>query len=1323
MAVKEYKPSSDKKIHKTSIDFVLRNCPREVHIVQYDKTQPIVEVELFNNGKKYSLPENAIMNLRFSKPDRTFVYKAVLGCNKDRNTVYFDIDEQMSFLYGKVNPILELVLDDMIAGSSPIPIEIDRNPIQNGDLESSSEYPAIVEAANKALEAASKAEKAATEAGESIETLQPLLDLYNTDDIATKTWTATQLANYVTNEYFENALEGYLTIFDADNTYATKDYVTTEFGKYLPLTGGIVTGPTTFNDTVNINGKVYFDKNYIFAYEPIYNTSDILSTYGTIGLAPTSNRGFMDKGRDVSLTEFIGNSTNNVRNANKNPSLETIGYNSNFHGNRFFGLGKMHAIVEYSNDAGTTWHDYGATDVQIRNLLSGVQCSSFRLGGASASCSCSNMLRISITCSDFNVPDEISETDRIKYWTTDNRTDSSRYMTINSLYIWQTEVYNTHQLTIEIGTIGATTGTEPTWNTIGTLNKNYGWSGSTSFSFEQLVMGGGNSSADKVIRLTFRTQANDGSFDDSKLENVSQSSQNIHYIKAFGVNTYKVDKKYPNMLDDNIVRFADGNGIYTRVATSCASISPASVSDSKLLTLGTASLPWANTYTRCLNVLSTSPYVELNNSADTAVFSLSGINVSGTMYYYPKYKNGDNTLATLGDIAEVSGKYLPLTGGSLTGELTTNSSIKFGNGSLYENGKKITVYGYNHGDVDAINEETLFVSTKKPSGQGNRFFGLTENQMIVEYSTDGGKTWSAYSDASDKTRVMFVSLETGGGLWIGHSTQRSSCNNMLRITLTGSNFNVPEGTSETDRIKYWNKTRLVSTSRYCRINSILTRQVSLDNLIQCRMYIADIKSTDEAPTFNLFRTWEGLAGNNELSSLCFPELFWGYVGVIRLEFRTQANDHSFDDSKLVEASKGGQQIQSIQCYGDEVYISDKRFPQMEYGHNGLFSYSNGWQVAARYTNIHCTIVPYENGIQGFGQSELHFRHLYLNNEWLYGELKLFKDSSTQTDDKALRLSGNGIDKIFSLNLPNNEGILFSIQKGNDKGLKALLSDTFHFVMTANDENDSSVFSIINTNSTSGLILSAEQGYTHLKNVNGQADITLSDDSAVYINDGLWVDSNGYVHLENTPQSNTDATPKQYVDQCDQAYAGGWHHRAKIAEKPITANAIAVKSGSGVPASAHMDGMVSINTFERSLGGKVEYKTVVDVTYRCDPFALKPVGITAALITYGTMWYFPYVNVNRDFVNEPAYTTMLSKLMEQKARVGVSMDETVVFRDMTTNLGALNGNGTFVGNASYNSSDISLFGILAELDTDHKNDSMMVSGAHFKLTFYHPEPIN
>ena len=59
--------------------------------------------------------------------------------------VYFEVDEQMSFLHGPVNPILELSFVDggkvtQRAGSSSIAIEIERNPIQESDIQSTSEY-------------------------------------------------------------------------------------------------------------------------------------------------------------------------------------------------------------------------------------------------------------------------------------------------------------------------------------------------------------------------------------------------------------------------------------------------------------------------------------------------------------------------------------------------------------------------------------------------------------------------------------------------------------------------------------------------------------------------------------------------------------------------------------------------------------------------------------------------------------------------------------------------------------------------------------------------------------------------------------------------------------------------------------------------------------------------------------------------------------------------------------------------------------------------------------------------------------------------------
>ena len=155
-----YTVKSTDIVHNTSVDLITRWSTKEVHIVQYDNSQPIVAVELFKNSERFVLPDGYEANLRFGKKDRTFIYKPVLGCNQGRDTVYFAVDEQMSMFYGKVTPIIELTYNGAVVGSSSIPFVIDRNPIQIGDVESKSDYPAIVERISSAEAASADAKKA-----------------------------------------------------------------------------------------------------------------------------------------------------------------------------------------------------------------------------------------------------------------------------------------------------------------------------------------------------------------------------------------------------------------------------------------------------------------------------------------------------------------------------------------------------------------------------------------------------------------------------------------------------------------------------------------------------------------------------------------------------------------------------------------------------------------------------------------------------------------------------------------------------------------------------------------------------------------------------------------------------------------------------------------------------------------------------------------------------------------------------------------------------------------------------------------------------------
>ena len=152
MAVKLYTPDANVIVHETKVDFRRRVVQRQINLVQYDKSMPVIAVQLCSNGNEYVLPENASAYIRFGKRDHTYVYNECLGCDQTRTIVYFAITDQMTVFYGEHTPIVELRIGDTVAGSGSIPIWIDRNPIQNGDTESKSDLSVF----EKAIEAAQK---------------------------------------------------------------------------------------------------------------------------------------------------------------------------------------------------------------------------------------------------------------------------------------------------------------------------------------------------------------------------------------------------------------------------------------------------------------------------------------------------------------------------------------------------------------------------------------------------------------------------------------------------------------------------------------------------------------------------------------------------------------------------------------------------------------------------------------------------------------------------------------------------------------------------------------------------------------------------------------------------------------------------------------------------------------------------------------------------------------------------------------------------------------------------------------------------------------
>lgn len=167
MSLSVYSPSANKIVHETEVDLVMRSIGTPVHIMQYDKSLPVIAVNLRKNDAKYSLSNSYTVNVRFEKPDRTVVYNPVLGANSTYDTIYFEVSEQMATRYGDAHATLEIIYNGDSANTAVFKVIVDRNPVQDGSIESSDEMVVITQSVNIATSAADSAQTSATNASNS----------------------------------------------------------------------------------------------------------------------------------------------------------------------------------------------------------------------------------------------------------------------------------------------------------------------------------------------------------------------------------------------------------------------------------------------------------------------------------------------------------------------------------------------------------------------------------------------------------------------------------------------------------------------------------------------------------------------------------------------------------------------------------------------------------------------------------------------------------------------------------------------------------------------------------------------------------------------------------------------------------------------------------------------------------------------------------------------------------------------------------------------------------------------------------------------------
>ena len=233
--------------------------------------------------------------------------------------------------------------------------------------------------------------------------------------------------------------------------------------------------------------------------------------------------------------------------------------------------------------------------------------------------------------------------------------------------------------------------------------------------------------------------------------------------------------------------------------------------------------------------------------------------------------------------------------------------------------------------------------------------------------------------------------------------------------------------------------------------------------------------------------------------------------------------------------------------------------------------------------------------------------------------------------------------------------------------------------------------------------------------NGKLHSKMSSDSSGLVSGG-WCINDKKIATVDVVRSTRDTLADHITAQ-----AGGWIWLGKVAEKTYSLDLSEIKPGaSGTTTGATC--YVSINTFQQIVEGATQYKTVIDATCKCEPFELKHLDVKVLLSNVGSKWFMPRMFVSRGVMASDAFTHMMAILYEDRVRVGMTVDECYVFRDMTTALGTLNASGSVSPIYGMNADGFTLFATIMELDRDNENQNIPVSGAHYRVTIFHPRNV-
>lgn len=212
---------------------------------------------------------------------------------------------------------------------------------------------------------------------------------------------------------------------------------------------------------------------------------------------------------------------------------------------------------------------------------------------------------------------------------------------------------------------------------------------------------------------------------------------------------------------------------------------------------------------------------------------------------------------------------------------------------------------------------------------------LPATQIIIEKSTDAGATWTDAGVSDTTKRRLFTGQRPSIAIPLKNGIKSTDC--MIRVTITGMRYNVPDGTAETAKYNYWNSSYVSSRERYFAAQEGWVWINSNSD----RIYLKIERATGANPT-----SWitdreaymSGWAGGNyfSLSGSAFGGRttqtgnYWNW----RFTFRTCSTKYTFNDADLSSNyPTSAQSIYHIKICGQNVWIYSNNYMYHDHLYN------------------------------------------------------------------------------------------------------------------------------------------------------------------------------------------------------------------------------------------------------------------------------------------------------------------------------------------------------------------------------------------------------